>query len=174
MADPGISYSPSGAPASSTPPVAQQQKLRVELALKNSASWFVVIAALSILNSVLAMSGASIHFIFGLGLTQIVDGIAHQVGSAGYVLDFVINGIIAGLFVLIWHFARKGHAFPWYGGMALYVIDGLLLLLFKDYLSAAFHAWALYRMSPGLKLIPVLKQLNQTTATGAVSSTYTN
>jgi hypothetical protein len=144
----------------------------VEQGLKNSASWFVVIAGLSILNSILSMTGAQLHFIFGLGLTQIVDAIAHEAGAAGYILDFIINGIIAGVFVLIWNFARKGQAWAWYGGMILYAIDGLLLLLFKDYLSIAFHAWALYRMSPGLKFIPILKQLNQAIGTGAVSSTF--
>jgi hypothetical protein len=76
------------------------------------------------------LSGASIHFIFGLGITQIVDAFAHQAGSAGYVLDFITNGIIAGMFVLIWNFARKGKSWAWYGGIALYAIDGLILLLF--------------------------------------------
>jgi hypothetical protein len=148
------------------------QKAFVEMGLKNRASWFAVIAGLSILNSVLSMSGARLHFIFGLGFTQIIDGLAHRAGSSGYVLDFFINGVIAGVFLLIWHFARKGQAVAWYFGLSLYVIDGLLLLLFADYLSAAFHAWALYRMFPGLKLVPVLRQLEQANATDAVSSSY--
>jgi hypothetical protein len=169
MADPGVNLNPV-----STQPNAAQMKMRVEQGLKNSASWFVVIAGLSIVNSVLSMAGAHIQFIFGLGISQFVDAIAHQAGSAGVVLDLVINGVIAGVFVLIWNFARKGQAWAWYGGMALYVVDGLLLLLYKDYLSVAFHAWALFRMSPGLKLIPILQQLNQTTSTGAVSSTFGN
>jgi hypothetical protein len=167
MADPGLSYNPT-----STQPSAADQKLRVENALKGPASWFVTVAVLSVVNSVLSMTGASIHFIFGLGITQIVDAVAHGVGSAGYLLDLIINGVIAGVFVLIWKFARKGEGWAWYGGIALYAIDGLLLLFFKDFLSVAFHAWALYRMSPGLKLLPILKQLNQARATGAASSTY--
>ncbi len=168
MADPGYSYSPAG----TNPSVAVEQRARVLQALKGSASWFLMIAGLSVVNSILSMTGASLHFIFGLGLTQIVDELAHEAGSAGYVLDFIINGVIAGVFVLIWNFARKGQGWAWYGGMFLYVIDGLLLLLFKDYLSVAFHAWALFRMSPGLKLVPILKQMNEASATGAVSSTF--
>ncbi len=169
MADPAVIYPPS--PIQSDP-VMVQQKLRVEQALKSSASWFLVIAGLSILNSILSMSGASIHFIFGLGLTEIVDELAHHAGSAGYVLDFIINGIIAGGLVLIWNFARKGQGWAWYGGMILYAIDGLLLLFFKDYLSVAFHAWALYRMSPGLKLLPILKQFEERPSTGSISSSF--
>lgn len=166
MADP-VTYS-----ATSAQPTPDQQRLQIQHALKGPASWFVTVAALSVLNSILAMSGASFHFIFGLGITQIVDSIAHEAGSSGYVLDFLVNGLIAALFVLIWNFARKGQGWAWYGGMALYAIDGLILLLFKDYLSIAFHAWALYRMSPGLKLLPALRQLEQAGATGSISSTY--
>ncbi len=167
MADPVVAYNPT-APQ----PTLAEQKLRVEGALKGPASWFVMVAALSVVNSVLSITGASIHFIFGLGITQFVDAIAHQVGNAGVVLDLIINGVIAGVFVLIWNFARKGQSWAWWGGIVLYAIDGLFLLLFKDFLSVAFHAWALYRMSPGLKLLPAMKQLNQTQVTGAVSSTY--
>jgi hypothetical protein len=62
------------------------QKLQVLQALKGSSSWFVTIAGLSIVNSILAMTGANIQFIFGLGLTQIVDALAHESGGAGIVL----------------------------------------------------------------------------------------
>jgi len=168
MADPGFSYTPSV----TSQPAAVEQKSRVLQALKGSASWFGMIAGLSVVNSVLAMSGASVRFIFGLGLSQIIDALAHQAGSTGYLLDLIINGIIAGVFVLFWNFARKGEKWAWYLGMAVYAVDGLLLLLFKDYLAIAFHAYALYRMSSGLKLLPILERLNQQTATGAISGSF--
>jgi len=101
------------------------QKLQVEQALKGSSSWFVVIAGLSLVNSVLSMTGASIHFIFGLGLTQIVDVLAHDSGGAGIVLDLIINGMIAAVFVFFWHFARKGAKWAFFAGMALYIVDAL-------------------------------------------------
>jgi hypothetical protein len=167
MADAAVGYS-----TGSNQPNMADTRARIQQALRGPASWFVTIAVLSIVNSVLAMSGASIHFIFGLGITQVVDALASRAGATGYVLDFIINGIIAGVFVLIWHFARKGNAAAWYAGIALYVIDGLLLLLFKDILSVAFHAWALYRMYPGLKLLGILKKMDQSVPSGAVSSTY--
>jgi len=168
MADPGQSYTPSGTSQS----VAAEQKARVLQALKGRASWFVIIAGLSVVNSILAMSGASVRFIFGLGLSQIVDALAHQAGSPGYLLELIINGIIAGVFVLFWNFARKGQKWAWYLGMAVYVVDGALLLLFKDYLAIAFHAYALYRMSSGLKLLPILERLERQSATGAISTSY--
>lgn len=168
MADPEYNYSPSGI----SQPVAAEQKLRVLQALKGSASWFAMIAGLSAVNSILAMSGARMRFIFGLGLSQIVDALAHQAGSAGYILDLIINGIIAGVFVLFWNFARQGQKWAWYLGMGVYIVDGLPLLLFKDYLAIAFHAYALYRMSSGLKLLPILERLDQQSASGAISTSF--
>ena len=160
------------APAVSNQSSVLEQKLRVEQALKGSSSWFITVAVLSLVNSVLSLSGAGIRFIFGMGFTQIVDGLAHQLGGAGFVLDLVINGIIAGVFVLFWNFARKGQKWAWYVGMGVYALDAIILLPFKDFLSVAFHAYALYRMSMGLKLLPVLERLNRSQATGAVSSTF--
>ena len=151
-------------------PNQEAMRLQIEQALKGSASWFVVIAGLSILNSVLSMSGAKITFIFGLGLTQIVDAIAHGAGGAGFALDLVVNGVIAGVFVLFWNFARKGEKWAFLAGMGLYAVDGLILLPFKDYLAIAFHAWALYRMYNGVKLLPALEQLKRQQESGALTS----
>jgi hypothetical protein len=172
MGDPASTFSPSGASAIVSGQQNVEQRARVLLALKGSASWFLMIAGLSLLNSILAISGTHIRFIFGLGATQIVDALAHQAGSPGYVLDMVINGIIAGVLVLFWNFARQGQKWAWYLGMALYAVDAVLLLFFKDYLAIAFHAYALYRMSSGLKLLPILERLDRQTATGAISTSY--
>ena len=57
---------------------AVEQKLRAEQIVKNAAGWFLAIAGLSILNSVLSMSGTGFHIIFGLGVTEIVDAIGRE------------------------------------------------------------------------------------------------
>jgi hypothetical protein len=166
MASPAVGMSKSGTDQSDL----AAQKLQVEQALKGSSSWFVVIAGLSLVNSVLSMAGASIHFIFGLGLTQIVDALAHGSGGAGIVVDLIINGMIAGVFVLFWNFVRKGAKWAFFAGMALYVVDALILLAFKDVLSVAFHGWALYRMYNGVKVLGTLERLNRSAANGTISS----
>ena len=165
MATPGLGTVPTGQNAN------LEQKLRLEQALKGSAGWFIIVAALSLVNSVLAMAGAKIQFIFGLGITQVVDALSHQAGGPGQVLDLVINGIIASVFALLWHFAKKGAKWAWITGMVLYLLDGLILLPFGDYLGLAFHAYALYRMYSGFKLVPEYERLNQPT-TGTISTSF--
>jgi hypothetical protein len=141
-----------------------EQKVRAEQLVKNGAGWFLAVAGLSIVNSILTMSGTHFSFIFGLGITQIVDAMGRQSGATGSTLGLIVNVFIAGVFVLFWNFARKGKKWAFLVGMALYAIDGLILLPFKDYLSAAFHAYALFRIYGGMQGIPALQQIRQALA----------
>jgi hypothetical protein len=155
MSSPGMGLSGQGQPAIAS---AVERKLRAERVVKGGAGWFITVGVLSFINSVLAMSGAGLHFIFGLGLTELVDGLAHQVGRTGFALDLVINGFVAGIFVLFWHFGRKGQQWAFLVGMALYALDALLALYFSDLLAVAFHGYALYRMYIGMSGISALQR----------------
>jgi|SRR3954452_9503137 hypothetical protein len=155
MASPGLNLDPAQQPSIQN---VVEQRLRAEGIVKRGAGWFLTIALLSMVNSILNLSSARIHFIFGLGIAQVVDGIASRLGSNGAVLDLVINGFVAGIFVLFWKFARKGESWAFWLGMSLYAVDGVIVLLFQDYLGAAFHAYALYRIYSGLSGISTLRQ----------------
>ena len=87
-----------------------------------------------------------------------------QAGSSGVVLDLIINGFVAGVLLLFWNFARKGEKWAFIVGMALYAVDGLILLSLKDVLGTAFHAYALYRMYRGIAVIPVPQRIEQAMA----------
>ena len=154
MAAPGVGL----APAPSTNNLAVE-KARTEQIVKGAASWFIWIGGLSLLNSVIVMAGGGLHFIVGLGITQVVDALAHEAGTSGIVLDLIINGFVVGLFAVFFHFGRKGQSWAFIVGMLLYAADGLILLAFKDILSVAFHAYALYRIYTGLKALPALQKL---------------
>ena len=115
------------------------------------AKWFYWIAGLSLINCMVVIFGGNFHFVVGLGITSVVDVIAKQSGSAGSALDIVINGLVAGVFVLFGYFAVKGQKWAFLVGMALYALDGLLLFSVKDFLGVAFHAYALFAIYRGLQ-----------------------
>lgn len=117
----------------------------------NGASWFIWIAALSLVNSAISLSGSHWHFIIGMGVTEAVDVIGGTTGPTGRVAAFVINLFIAGIVALFGVFARRGQKWAFLVGGILYALDGLLLLAFKDFLSAAFHAYALFYIFRGFK-----------------------
>ena len=119
----------------------------------SGAKWFYWIAALSMVNSLVAVFGGNFHFVLGLGITSVVDEVARRAGSAGTVLDFVINGFVAGVFVVFGMFAVKSQKWAFYLGMGLYVLDGLLLLIGQDILSVGFHAYALFYIYRGLAAV---------------------
>ncbi len=152
-----------GTPAAAPSTAVLEQKLRAEQIVKNGAGWFLAIAGLSIINSVLTMSGANFHFIFGLGITEIVDAVGRQSGTTGSALSLVVNLFIAGVFLLFWNFARRGEKWAFLVGMGLYAVDGLILVPFKDFLGVAFHAYALFRIYNGMKGVPVLEELRRRT-----------
>jgi len=101
------------------------------------------------INSLVVIFKGNFRFVVGLGITSVVDAFARRVGSAGSVLDIIINGFVAGVFVLFGTFAVKAQRWAFLVGMALYLLDGLLLVSVKDYLGVAFHAYALFAIYRG-------------------------
>ena len=152
MASAGMAPAPVSAPQQPQTTVSQA-KLIAGARVRAGARWFYWIAGLSLLNSILVIAGASLHFVVGLGVTTVVDALAKTLGGAGTLLDLVINGTVAGIFFLFGSFAGKSQKWAFIVGMVLYGLDGLLLLAFKDVLSVGFHAYALYAISRGLSAV---------------------
>ena len=148
-----------GAPASATE--IALQRVRLDHYIKAGAGWFLWIAILSLVNSAVVVFGGGFHFILGLGITQVVDAVAKGIGEAGIVLDLIINGFVAAVFVLFWSFGKKAQKWAFVVGMIVYLLDGLLLLAFKDILSVAFHAYALYMIYRGYAAVGPLAQLER-------------
>ena len=43
--------------------------------MRTGANWFIIIGALSVVNTLISVSGGRIRFIFGLGVTEFADAI---------------------------------------------------------------------------------------------------
>ncbi len=146
----------------------EQEAMRLAIAEKRTqvgGDWFFWIAGFSAVNSLLAQFNASIHFVIGLGTTEIIDSGALGLPKAGAI---ALDLLAAGFYVLYGLFARKGAPWAFIVGAVFYVLDGLLLLLVKDWLSVAFHAYALFRIFQGFQAAQQLKTLRaQSAAYGA-------
>ncbi len=124
--------------------------LALNARMRSGANWYFFIAGLSLVNTLLEKTGADRHFLLGLGITQLVDGITDKLGSTGMVVGVVVNLFVAGFFVLLGVQARKKQQWAFLLGMILYGLDGLLFLLVGDFFSLGFHALALYFLYKGL------------------------
>jgi hypothetical protein len=145
-------------------PAAAEQKLKLQSRMRAGAGWLMAVAVFSVLNSGLMMFDAKLHFIAGLGITQIADGVGKVGGTAGGLAGLVITLIAAGVFLLFWKFAREGQPWAFLIGMMLYGLDGLIFLGFGLWLDLAFHAFAIFNMYMGLE---ALNQLNRQSASFA-------
>lgn len=130
------------------------------------ANWFFWIAALSLVNTAMAHGGGDRHFIIGLSITAIVDGIAHEIGKQQPQAASLAMGIAIGfsictavVVVLVGWLSRKRLLWVFGIGMGLYLLDGLAYLAFGDFLSAGFHAYALFLMSRGFSAYRQLTKL---------------
>ncbi len=136
--------------------------------LKSGANWFYWIAGLSLVNSVIQLFEGNRSFVVGLGITQIVDALAQAVaGGVGpglgstlvRAIALFIDLIIGGLFVLLGWQGSKKKAWAFALGIVFYLFDSLVFLLVRDWLSLAFHVFALICIFSGYSALRKLRAL---------------
>jgi hypothetical protein len=135
--------------ATAAVPTATANNPATEAQLKSGASWCYWIAALSLINSLIALSCSNYNFILGLGVTQIIDGFGMGFEGAGKAIALVLDLIVVGIFVFFGVFANKRKTWAFVVGMVLYGLDSLFALLVQDWLPLGFHGFALFCLFRG-------------------------
>jgi len=131
------------------------ERSRLEERCRSGARWFYWIAALSLVTSLISLSGSQWGFILSLGVTQVIDalaaGLTEGVGNAARAVALVLDLSIVGAFALAGYFSERRHTGVFAAGMLLYALDSLLFVYVGDWLGVGFHAFALYCMFVGLR-----------------------
>lgn len=129
--------------------------------VESGSNWFLWIAGLSLVNSLLVLANIEWGFFFGLGITQLIDAIALEVGgdsnNTAKIVAFAFDVIAASVFALFGLLSKKGRCWAFVVGMVLYVLDAMLFLLVKDFFGLAFHGFALYCIINGYKASRALR-----------------
>jgi hypothetical protein len=124
------------------------KKYKAEQLRKGAASWFAWIGGLSLVNSVLAISGKQFSFTFGLGMAQVGDALVANESPIFQLLGLFVAFGSAGVFILFSWLARHTWVvFPI--GTAVYALDAVLFLIVGDWLSLGFHGFALFLIIGG-------------------------
>jgi hypothetical protein len=130
---------------------------------------FYSIAVLSLINSVINYFQGSIYFPVGLGITQIIDVFAYALrqdipnaSTLFFGIGAALNIMIIGVVALFGFFIKKQISWLITLGAVLYLLDGLLLLLFQDWIGAGFHAYFLYRIWVSWRPISKLAKTDST------------
>jgi hypothetical protein len=133
---------------------------------ESGAGWFYWVAGLSLINSIGMLSGANFRFSLGLGVTLIADTMATEAVMAGgaesiKLLALGFDVVVLALVVACGWLSRK-RVLPVFAiGMVLYLLDGLIFVLFFNVISIAIHAFALWQMWNGFMAFRQLNRLEQ-------------
>lgn len=119
--------------------------------VRSGGSWYYWVAALSLVNSVMAFTGGGGGFVIGLSVTQFLDVMLAEAGGNVKVIGLVLGIAAAGLFATFGVFACKRHSWAFIVGMVLYAFDTLLTVLAQHWIGLAFHAWVLVSLFLGLR-----------------------
>ena len=155
---------PEGTPDTGGATVSSRDLLKFQLLQRrlNGGAWFYWIGGASILNSVLNAAGTQWGLAVGLGVTYLIDGLAEGLSNTVRtpIYAFLIDIAIAGGFLLLGRAARRGNLVWWAIGIGLYLLDGLLFVLFEDLLGIAVHAIAIYGLVSGWRAARALKRFD--------------
>lgn len=121
----------------------------LEARAASGASWFYWIAALSVINSVVAATGSNWGFMAGLGVTQVIDGVGQAMGRAATPFTLVADGMVASGFVALGWWARR-RTWVYATGMVLYALDSIVFALAGDWVGLGFHGLVLFFLGGGL------------------------
>src|SRR5258708_32192285 len=123
-----MSLSPGGIPASTSPaPAPMDPSGVITLRMRRGAGWFLTIGLLSGVNSLLQIFDAKIRFIFGLGITQVVDAVAHGMGQGGTTVILVVDGLFILMLILCSRWAKAGSQGAFLGGVISYSVQWVLV-----------------------------------------------
>jgi len=134
--------------------------------MKSGANNYYWIAALSVINSILSLTGSSTYFVIGLAATLIVDGLTVGVSQSlpdasviVKIIGLLLSILIAGVFALFGYFASQGKRWAFLVGMVLYGLDGLIMLAFADWIGVLFHAFFLWGLFGGFRALNELQKI---------------
>jgi hypothetical protein len=144
--------------------------------MKNGAYNFYWIAGLSFANSIYFFFFTRSSFVIGLGITQFMDTLIHNIAQSYPNSVRLIRGLgllpdlfICGVFAICGYLAVKENRWAFIAGMSLYGLDAILTLVSGDIIGFGFHLFFLWYLYSGLQALGKLKQrLAESTSPPAV------
>jgi hypothetical protein len=116
----------------------------------HGADWFIWIAILSVINSLIVYFYHIPNMPIALGITQWVDGTTSGFNASMTTAGLATNLIIAALLAMFGYFARRGSDLAFVLGIFLYVIDAFLMIGLRDFFGFGIHLLALFFLVKGL------------------------
>ena len=166
MSIPDLAPPPENTPAADT---AERQEFRRRMLLlrraKGGINWFYWVAGLSIINTIIFVTGRMPNYFLGLGVVQLVDINAAAVANGTEIAPLMrwvagaMDLLLASIFLLFGYRGQRSYRSWIVAGIALYALDGLIFLVFSVWLGVIFHAFVIYSLVRGLRAMDELKRI---------------
>jgi hypothetical protein len=151
------------------PDTAERQEFRQRMLLirraKGGINWFYWVGMLSIINTIIFVTGGMPNFFLGLGVTQLVNEYTVLVATGTQIAPLMrlvagaIDVLLAGVFILFGYRGQRSYRSWIVAGIVVYTLDGLIFLVFSVWLGVAFHAFVIYSLVQGLRAMDQLNQM---------------
>jgi hypothetical protein len=124
--------------------------LQLKQKYRSGVHWFYWIAALTMVTSLMSLAGGGWRFFLSLGVTQLIDAIAVELsaslGNATKVIAIVLDIFAVAVFAGVGFLAGKQYLWAYVVGLVLFLLDGVVSLVFGDWLGVVVHAIVLFVM----------------------------
>jgi hypothetical protein len=134
--------------------------------MKSGAYNFYWIAGLTMANSIYFVFITRSNFVIGLGITQFMDTVTHNIAQSFpnsvrlvQLIGLLPDLFICSVFVLCGLLAVKGFRWAFITGMLLYGLDAILTLLSPDLIGFGFHLFFLWFLLSGLRALNNLQKI---------------
>jgi hypothetical protein len=141
---------PATVAATPSVPATTVEHQQLERRRRIGARWFYWVAAVSLINTLVALSGQHWRFIIGLGTTQVANALALRTGR-GWAPALLLDLVLIGGFVLLGYLALQGQLWAFAVGFAVYALDGLIFLAGRNWIGLGFHVFVLVMVFKGLQ-----------------------
>ena len=154
-----------------TPPAesAEQRELRRRMLLlkraKDGINWFYWIALISVITTIIFVTGGTPNFFLSLGVNQLVEGYTVAVANGTQVAPLMrwvagaIELLLAGVFVLFGMRGSRSYRSWIVAGIMLYALDGLIFAYLGVWIGVIVHAFIMYNLVRGLRALDSLNRM---------------
>ncbi len=137
-------------------------------ARNSGANWFFWIVGLSVINTLISLTGTDWGFSLGVAATQVADFLAYDGKSAlGRVFALGFDVLVFGFYAFCGIQAMRGATWAFVLGLVFFALDTLLMLLMQQWIGLLLHGWAIFSIFTGLIANTNLKKLQLAQANDA-------
>ncbi len=136
------------------------EEVELEARRNKGASWFYWIVGLTIINSIIVLSGIDFSFSLGATATLFANVLARETGTtSAHIMAIGFDIVVIGFYAMCGVMASRGATWAFILGIIFFALDSLLSLIGFQIIGILIHGWALFSIFTGMMACVNLNRL---------------